>query len=126
MSSPGVRKAGPEELTAGQATPGMTRKEAFATGQLWAGLLLTEPGTLSGWHHHGRHESTIYVLTGALRMEFGVGGRDVLEAGPGEFIYVAPGAVHRESNPTQEVATAVVVRAGTGQVVVNVDGPEPA
>ncbi|MFI7402188.1 hypothetical protein ACIBW9_17225 [Streptomyces sp. NPDC049541] len=25
----------------------------------------------SGRHHHGEHESVIYVLTGALRMEFG-------------------------------------------------------
>jgi uncharacterized RmlC-like cupin family protein len=32
---------------------------------------------ISGWHHHGDHESVIYVLSGALRMEFGSGGSDV-------------------------------------------------
>ena len=59
-------------------------------------------------------------------MEFGPGGAEAVQAGPGEFLYVAPGAIHREANPTGEEAAAVVVRAGTGDVVVNVDGPEPA
>jgi uncharacterized RmlC-like cupin family protein len=104
----------------------MMRKEAFATSRMWAGTLQTEPGIVSGWHHHGEHESAIYLLTGALRMEFGPGGREVLTGGPGDFLYVAPHAVHRESNPTDELATAVVVRAGVGEVVVNVDGPERA
>jgi len=126
MSARGVRVAGPDDLAPGQVTSGMTRRQAFSTGRMWSGLLLTSPGTMSGWHHHGEHESTIYVLTGALRMEFGPGGREAVEAGPGDFLYVAPGAVHRESNPTRQEATAVVVRAGTGDVVVNVDGPEPA
>ena len=44
MSDEGVRKAGPQELAPGQPTPGMTRREAFATGRMWSGLLLTEPG----------------------------------------------------------------------------------
>jgi uncharacterized RmlC-like cupin family protein len=126
MSPPGVRKAGPQDLTPGQPTAGMTRTEAFATAGMWAGLLSTEPGVVSGWHHHGEHESTIYLLSGALHMEFGPGGGEVLTAGPGEFLYVAPHAIHRESNPAGEPATAVVVRVGTGEVVVNVDGPEPA
>ena len=125
MSDASIRKAGPADVSPGQATPGMTRKEAFSTGRMWSGLLFTEPGMMSGWHHHGQHETTIYVLTGLLRMEFGAGGREVTTAGPGDFLYVSPGAVHRESNPTDDRATAVVVRAGTGDVVVNVDGPEP-
>jgi uncharacterized RmlC-like cupin family protein len=126
MSDAGVRKAGPDDLSPGQPTPGMTRQEAFATGRMWSGLLHTEPGMVSGWHHHGEHETTIYVLTGAMRMEFGPGGGDVVTAGPGEFLYVGPNAVHRESNPTDQRATAAIVRAGTGEVVINVDGPEPA
>jgi uncharacterized RmlC-like cupin family protein len=108
----------------GQATPGMTREEAVATGSLWAGVLYTEPGMVSGWHHHGDHESTIYVISGRLRMESGPGGSDVADAGAGDFVYVPSRAVHRESNPSAEEAVAVVVRAGTGQVVVNVEGPD--
>jgi uncharacterized RmlC-like cupin family protein len=79
---------------------------------------------ISGWHHHGDHESTIYVLTGSLRMEFGSGGGEAFEAHPGDFVFVGKHAVHREGNPSSEEATAVVVRAGQGEPVVNVDGPE--
>lgn len=89
-----VRRIAPEERTEGVPTPGMIREEAVATDRMWAGLARTEVGMASGWHHHGGYESTIYVLSGALRMEFGPGGTEVLEAGPGDFLYVAPGAVH--------------------------------
>ena len=120
----GVRMITPEQRTAGAGTPGMVREEAVATDGMWAGVAATEPGMVSGWHHHGDFESSIYVLSGALRMEFGPGGTEVLDAGPGDFMYVAPGAVHRESNPTELVSQIVVVRAGSGEPVFNVDGPE--
>jgi uncharacterized RmlC-like cupin family protein len=84
------------------------------------------PRLVSGWHHHGDYESAIYVLSGALRMEFGADGAEVLDAGPGDFLYVAAGAVHRESNPTDQEAQIVVVRAGTGEPVINVPGPTGA
>jgi uncharacterized RmlC-like cupin family protein len=104
----------------------MTREEAVATDGMWAGFVRTAPRMTSGWHHHGRFESLIYVETGALVMEFGPGGRDTLEAGPGDFLYVAPGAVHRESNPTSDESHIIVVRSGSGAAVINVDGPQPA
>ena len=93
---------------------------------MWAGFVTTEAGMVSGWHHHGDHESTIYVMTGAMRMEFGPGGAEVIEAGPGDFLYVPPHVIHRESNPSEQAGTAIVVRAGTGDPVTNVDGPPPA
>jgi uncharacterized RmlC-like cupin family protein len=114
--TPGRRRPGP-------STPGMERQEAFATGRMWSGVARTEPGTVSGWHHHGEYETTIYVLTGSLRMEFGPDGSTTLEAGPGDFVYVPKGAVHRESNPSAESADIVVVRAGRGESTINVDGP---
>jgi hypothetical protein len=64
------------------------------------------------------------VMTGALRMEFGPGGAETLETGPGDFLYVAPGAIHRESNPSADESRIIVVRAGSGEPVFNVDGPE--
>jgi uncharacterized RmlC-like cupin family protein len=79
---------------------------------------------VSGWHHHGGYQTTIYVLSGALRMEFGLGGSEVLEATTGNFLYVAPGAIHRESNPTDHESDVVVVRSGSGEPVINVKGPE--
>ena len=118
-----VRRITPAERAPGSVTPGMTREEAVGTEGMWAGVASTEAGMASGWHHHGLYESAIYVLSGALRMEFGPGGRDVLDAGPGDFLYVAPGAVHRESNPGDRESEIVVVRSGSGPPVINVDGP---
>ena len=124
--STGVRRIRPDERTEGQATTGMIREEAVATEAMWAGLVRTAPGMMSGWHHHGDFESVIYVTTGALVMEFGPGGRETLEARPGDFLYVAPRAIHRESNPTDDASHIVVVRSGSGEAVINVDGPEAA
>jgi uncharacterized RmlC-like cupin family protein len=114
--TPGRRRAGP-------STPGMERQEAIATDGMWSGVARTGSGMVSGWHHHGEYETTIYVLTGSLRMEFGPDGSTTLDAGPGDFVYVPKGAVHRESNPSAEPADIVVVRAGQGESTVNVDGP---
>jgi uncharacterized RmlC-like cupin family protein len=116
----------PGERTAGPSTPGMDRQQAFATDGMWSGFVRTEAGMVSGWHHHGEHESVIYVLTGRLRLEFGPGGSDTVEAGPGDFLYVPPGAVHREGNPSAQPADIVVVRAGRGESTINVDGPAQA
>ena len=66
---------------------------------MWAGLVRTEPHMVSGWHHHGDHETSIYVISGALRMESGPEGESVVEAGAGDFLYVPQGAIHRETNP---------------------------
>jgi hypothetical protein len=61
--SPGDRKPGP-------STPGMERQQAVATDSMWSGVVRTQAGMVSGWHHHGEYETTIYVLTGVLLMEF--------------------------------------------------------
>ena len=125
MAEQAVRRITPSQRVEGPPTPGMTRWQAAETDGIWAGLARTETGMVSGWHHHGDHESAIYVLSGKLRMEFGPGGGEGFDAGPGDFVYVGPGAVHRESNPGDEPADILVVRTGGGGSVVNVDGPDP-
>lgn len=121
-----MRRITPEERIEGPPTAGMVRAEAVATDGMWAGQVRTEPRMESAWHHHGEYESAIYVVSGALRMEFGPGGKESFVAGPGDFVYVAAGAVHREGNPSDEQGEILVVRAGRGESVLNVDGPEPA
>jgi uncharacterized RmlC-like cupin family protein len=101
-------------------TPGMVRERAFAAAGLWAGVVHTEAGAASGWHHHGDHETAIYVVSGRLRMD--TEGRS-LEAGPGDFLHVPAHAVHREANPGDEPSQLVVVRSGEGPTTVNVEGP---
>lgn len=114
----------PEDRTPGEPTSGMTREEAIGVDGMWAGLVRTEAGMASGWHHHGEYETSIYVAVGQLRMESGPEGADVIEAGPGDFLYVPPGVVHREASPGDDESQIVVVRAGQGQAVFNTDGPE--
>jgi uncharacterized RmlC-like cupin family protein len=113
----------PAERKAGPSTPGMDRQEAVATRDVWAGLVRTEPGMVSGWHHHGDFETVIFVLTGVLHLEAGPDGSSLVEAGPGDFAFVPRGVVHRESTPSEQPADLVVVRAGRGESTINVDGP---
>ena len=120
MSETPVTKVAADALTPGQATPGMARFEAVVLDDVWSGLARTGPGATSGWHHHGEHDTVAYVVRGAFRVETAAG---VVDAGPGDFVHVPARTVHRESNPTQEPAEVVLVRRGTGEVVVNVDGP---
>ncbi len=107
------------------ATPGITREAAYAAGDRWAGFARTDPGSWSGWHHHDGWDTYAYVLSGRLRLEFGPGGSESAEAGPGDFLHVPAHIVHREGNPSEQVADFVVFRVGSGEIVVNLDGPEP-
>ena len=119
-----VRLVPGDALTEGDPTPGMRRQVAFEVDGLWAGVVHTEPGAVSGWHHHGEHVTSLYVVAGRMRLDFGSGGAESVLAGPGDFLHVPAGVVHREANPGADVSTAVIARAGTGAPTVNVDGPD--
>jgi serine phosphatase RsbU (regulator of sigma subunit)/uncharacterized RmlC-like cupin family protein len=121
-----VIRVPPGDRVVGDPTPGMVREQAVAVDGLWSGLVSTEAHMISGWHHHGDHDTSVYVIDGALRMESGPGGATVVDAGPGDFVYVPKRVIHRESNPGDTAAHAVVTRAGHGPVTVNVGGPAPA
>ncbi len=110
-----------DALDAADPTPGMSRAVALHTEGMWSGTVDTQPGAVSGWHHHGAHETTLYIVSGRMRLESGPGGEHVVEAGPGDFLHVPAGAVHRESNPGGDDSRAVVVRCGSGTPTVNVD-----
>ena len=119
------RRVGDDDLTPADPTPGMTRRLGLRTEGMWSGTVDTEPGTTTAWHHHGEHDTTLYVVSGRFRLESGPGGRDVVEGGPGDFLHVPAGAIHRESNPGDATSRAVVVRCGTGTPTTNVDAPAP-
>ena len=114
-----------DEFKEAAQTPGIVRRAAFATEGVWAGVANTEPGMVSGWHHHGDHSTYLYIASGRFRLESGPLGRDVFEGEPGDFVKIPARVVHRESNPASERGHTIVVRIGTGPVVVNVDGPDP-
>ncbi|MDP9241087.1 MAG: cupin domain-containing protein [Actinomycetota bacterium] len=107
----------------GEPTPGMVREQAVAVPGMWGGLARTEAGMTSGWHHHGDYDTCIYIASGSLRMESGPDGAVVHDAVAGDFVFVPRGSIHREGNPGDGESQLIVVRAGQGPVVVNVDGP---
>jgi uncharacterized RmlC-like cupin family protein len=114
------------ELTpADHLTSGMLREVAFAGEGVWVGTVRTEPGLVTGWHHHGDYETYIYVTSGEFRLEWGPGGARVEAAGPGTFISVPGGVIHREASASDDGVEALLFRVGSGDVVINTDGPAP-
>lgn len=118
-----VQKMTPDELTAGHATPGMRRDEAFAPPGLWSGFAEIEAGVVSGWHHHGEHDTIAFVLEGHLLIESGSDGMERVDAEPGDFIHVPRKVVHRESSVGEGPVRLVAFRSGSGPITVDVDGP---
>ncbi len=115
----------PQERQPAPPTPGMAREAAYGGDDRWAGFVRLDPRMFSQWHHHDGWDTYAYVLSGRLRIEFGPKGSETAEAGPGDFLHVPAHIVHQEGNPSDEVAEIVVFRVGSGEIVVNVDGPEP-
>ena len=120
MTEAPITKVAADELAPGHGTPGMTRLEAVVLDDIWSGVARTDPGSTSGWHHHGNHDTVAYVVRGVFQVETAA---DVVSASAGDFVHIPAHTVHRESNPTEQAAEVVIVRRGTGEVVVNVDGP---
>lgn len=118
-----VQHIPPEDRVEADPTDGLVREKAIDVDGLWAGFVRTQSLDTTGWHHHGDYETSIYIVSGRLRMESGPGGKQVIEASPGDFLHVPPRAIHRESNPGDTESALVVVRAGTGPPTTNVDGP---
>ena len=86
-----------------------------------------DPGVVSGWHHHGDYGIYGYVVSGSARFENGPGGRDAISVDPGDFFQVPARTVHRDVNPSETEGQEVILfLRGSGPMVVNVDGPEPA
>jgi uncharacterized RmlC-like cupin family protein len=104
-------------------TAGMVREQIVQTPGLWVGVARTNPGRFSSWHHHGTHDSVIYVITGQVQIDCGPGGKTTFHARPGDAIYLPPGEIHREGNSGIEESEIVVVRSGEGELVINVAGP---
>jgi uncharacterized RmlC-like cupin family protein len=109
----------------GPPTSGMDRRELFSGAGAWAGWVRTEAGVAGGWHHHGDHDSYIFVTSGEIAIDYGAGGHDRVVARAGSFIFNPAGMVHRETTGPDGPAEAFVVRVGSGPLNINVDGPDP-
>ena len=109
----------------GPPTAGMDRRQLLEHGDRWVGWVRTDAGLAGGWHHHGDRDSYVYIVRGAVRIEFGPGGREQVTAEAGDLVFNPAGLVHREVTEADEPAELFVVRIGSGPLNVNVDGPDP-
>src|SRR6267378_4095657 len=73
-----VRRAGVCESTVGAS-------------KIWMGETHMAPGVVSGAHHHGENETSIYVLSGnPVFIYIADGVEERLETKPGDYVYVPP------------------------------------
>lgn len=120
----------PFERDAGTAqTAGMRREagvSAKTTGSagIWMGVAINEAGACSDVHHHGATESGIYIVSGRLRFRYGARLEHVVDADPGDFVFVPPWEIHSEENLDRDnPAQFILARNSMEAVVVNVPDP---
>lgn len=111
-------------LESGGVTRGVRRQKAFDTGYVVFSKSTIEAGTVSGWHHHGARQLYGYLVSGRLKLEYGLTGEMVVDLHPGDFFHVPPGLIHRDLNPDESTAAVVVnILLGEGDQVINVASP---
>ena len=86
------------------------------------GLSVLPAGSRTGAHHHGRSETALYILSGVGRWWIGDRLDQVVEAHPGDFVYIKPNVVHWEENGSAtEPVRMIVARTTQDAIVVNLD-----
>jgi uncharacterized RmlC-like cupin family protein len=101
------------------------RQNLVTSSGAWTGVAYTAAGVPSAWHHHDDNDSFGYVISGRLLLEFGAGGKESAEVGPGEAFHVPKNLIHRETTLGTEPGVIFVVRVGRGEPFVNVEKPDP-
>jgi uncharacterized RmlC-like cupin family protein len=82
------------------------------------------PGAIAFAHIHVDFEVMLYILEGRVRHAYGEGLTEVVENGPGDFIYIEPGVPHEVYNLSDtEPVVAVVARSDAGEWEHIVDYP---
>jgi len=124
-----LRKVSTEDATADTAqTYRMVRRAGVCEStvgatKIWMGETHMAPGVVSGAHHHGENETSIYVLSGNpvfIYMADGVEER--IETKPGDYVYVPPFVPHIESNElSAEEAVVIIARSSQEAIVENLD-----
>jgi mannose-6-phosphate isomerase-like protein (cupin superfamily) len=103
------------------------RKIRSALGVTAFGLnaIVLPAGLETGRHFHDRQEEVYFLHSGRIEMEFGDGGKQVLE--PGSVARVNPTTVRMVRNIGDEDAVYIIVGGAAGEGYVGRDGrvPEP-
>ena len=95
--------------------PGITRESGAS--KVWLGLVSGARNETGPPHHHGEAETAVYLLSGHVRVYYGEGFEEYVEAGPGDFLFVPAHIHHIEANPYDEPFQGVLARAPDNIVV---------
>ena len=94
---------------------GLSGKNTGAT-QLSMNVATIPPGGVAFAHIHVDFEVMLYILAGRVRHEYGPVLEHVLENGPGDFIFIAPGVPHEVFNiSATEPVVAIVARSDASE-----------
>ncbi len=121
-----IEAIGRTELKEAPSTPGILRETAFSSERAIFIRAKVAGNVATGWHHHGDREVFGYVVRGRLRFESGPGGKETTDVDTNGYFHLPQGIVHRDVNAWPEEQELVIAFVGTGPLVVNLDGPEPA
>jgi uncharacterized RmlC-like cupin family protein len=128
-----LRKVSPEDATVDTAqTYGMVRRAGVCSStvgasKIWMGETHMAPGIVSGAHHHGENETSIYVLSGTPVFIYMTGGHEErITTKPGDYVYVPPFVPHIESNEHGAVeAVVIIARSSQEAIVENLESLTP-
>jgi uncharacterized RmlC-like cupin family protein len=101
-------------------------RDTVGSSGLYTSIVTTAPGGRTEIHHHGDCETSIYIMSGRARFYSGDGLRSIIEADPGDFIFVPAREVHVEENASGTDDLVVLLsRNCDGSVVHYVEGTLP-
>ena len=94
---------------------GLSGKNVGAT-QLSMNVATIPPGGVASAHIHVGFEVMLYILEGRVRHEYGDGLEQIVENGPGDFIFIEPGIPHEVFNVSDtHPVVAVVARSDASE-----------
>ena len=112
-----------DELETPAGSSDVSRKVVFETEDTVLIQSRVAGGVTTDWHHNGNRHVYGYAVQGKAVLEYGPEGKDAVELGAGEFVYVPPRTIRRVVNLTDEDWVIVLTFVGSGPPAVSVDGP---
>lgn len=113
-----------EDLAARTAESGLPYLDAVTprhgATRVYAAIVRVPPGGRSIPHYHVATETILYQTRGRVKTYFGPALEEVVETGPGDFLFIKPGEVHQAVNDSDEWAEAIVFRDSEHEAVVEV------
>ena len=103
-------------------TRGMERRAGIdgntaGAKRIWMGYVTCLPNQMGPPHHHGEAETAAYIVSGQMRVYFGEGFKEYVDASPGDYLYVPAHTPHIEGNVTDEPAELILTRTPDNIVV---------